>query len=69
MQVGVGAGVRVTMFADDDTTNDVPSAATAVTTAADIMTIHYTIHAIKHDCMTANVGIIADESEICYKCM
>ena len=48
------------MFADDT------NVATAVTTAA-IMTIHYAIHAIKHNYMTANVGIIADESRIMFQ--
>ena len=46
------AGAGLPMFTDDS------NAATAVTAAA-VMTIHYSIHAIKHDDMTANVGIIA----------
>ena len=50
------------MFADDT------NAATAVTAAA-VMTIDYAIHAIKHDCMTANVGIIADQPNLSFKCM
>ena len=38
-------------------------------TAAAVMTIHYAIHAIKHDYMTANVGIIVDQPNLSFKCM
>ena len=55
--------VGVPMPTDD---TNAASAVTAATTAA-LMTIHYDVHAIKHGCMTANVGIIADESRIMFQ--
>ena len=48
------------MFTTDDTN---------AATAAAVMTIHYAIHAIKHDYMTANVGIIVDQPNLSFKCM